>query len=513
MSSADDRIVIIGAGMGGLSAALALSAQGLPVTVLDRAAAPGGKMRTLEPQDRPIDVGPTVFTMRWVFEALFDGAGLSFADHLDVKPAQTLARHSWGPGERLDLFADERESADAIAAFSGPEEGRRYLAFCARAREIFQTLETSFMQDPDPSPFSLVRHAGLGGLGALWRIEPFTRLWQALGRYFKDDRLRQLFGRYATYAGSSPFQAPATLMLIAHVEQDGVWYVEGGMHRLAQALAGAAAKCGADIRYNAHVDTIGIEKGGVRSVTLASGERIEAGAVILNADASALGAGAFGADAARAVPALPVQARSLSAMTWAMEGRVKEFPLCRHTVFFSRAYKAEFDAIAQGHMPDEPTVYICAQDRGDAHDAPPAGGERLFCLINAPATGDRHPFDRKETDLCAHRMFQTLSRCGLTIEPQEPAMVTTPADFERLFPKTGGALYGRASHGWQASFQRPKARTRIKGLYLAGGSIHPGAGVPMAALSGLLSARCLMADRASTRPSVRAVMPGGMWMP
>ena len=192
-----------------------------------------------------LDAGPTVFTMRWVFEEVCAAAGTALADHLTLKPATILARHAWEGGARLDLFADRARSVDAIAAFAGPAEGRRYLEFCTEAQGIYETLRDPFIRGSRPSPAGLVGRVGLGGLGGLWQIKPYATLWSALSKRFTDPRLRQLFGRYATYCGSSPFLAPATLMLIAHVEQEGVWLVEGGMHRLAQVLATLAHGCGA----------------------------------------------------------------------------------------------------------------------------------------------------------------------------------------------------------------------------------------------------------------------------
>jgi 1-hydroxycarotenoid 3,4-desaturase len=507
--------VVIGAGVAGLVAALGLAHRGLAVTVVERARAPGGKMREVTVGDARIDAGPTVFTMRWVFDEIFAAAGTSLPAHLSLKPVEVLARHAWSRDERLDLFADVDRSAEAIAAFAGAAEGRRYVDFCARARAVYRSLEGPFIRSSRPSPLALVRRFGLRGLGDLWRIRPFTTLWNALGEHFHDPRLRQLFGRYATYCGSSPFFAPATLMLVAHVEQDGVWLVEGGMHRIAVALAEQAARHGAVFRYGSDAVEIITSNGRAAGVRLATGEELAADAVVLNADVASLPSGRLGAGVARAVAAPPRSARSLSAVTWALHARTEGFPLLRHTVFFSDHYAAEFDDIFRhSRLPAGPTVYVCAQDRGDRDDAPPDGPERLLCLVNAPPIGDTHPFDSAEIEQCAEQTFRQLEHCGLHVKRRsEATLVTTPAVFERLFPATGGALYGRASHGWTASFSRPGARSRLPGLYLAGGSTHPGPGVPMAALSGQMAAATLLADFGSKTRLHPAVTAGGTSMP
>ena len=248
-----------------------------------------------------------------------------------------------------------------------------------------------------------------------------------------------------------------------------------------------------------------------RGVTLDTGERLPAEAVVVNADVAALASGLFGDEVAGAVPRTGRGARSLSAVTFAMHAKPEGFPLVRHNVFFSRDYPAEFEAILKrDETPDEPTVYVCAQDRGD-HGGTGDGAERLFCLVNAPASGDKRDFGEEEIAQCERRMRTVLARCGLTLESGATA-IATPRDFDQLFPATGGALYGPASHGWQASFQRSGSRTKVPGLYLAGGSVHPGPGVPMAAMSGRLAAAALMADRparASMAPSRKTAMSGG----
>lgn len=508
----DFHVVVVGAGIGGLAAALDLARQGARVTVLERAATPGGKLRQVTVGNRQVDAGPTVFTLRDVFEDLFAAAGESLADHVTLTRQSVLARHHWPDGSSLDLFDDPARSADAIGAFAGADAARRFREFGRQAAAVYAALEKPFIRAARPAnPMVLMSRAGLGGFAGMLRIQPYTLLWRALGDLFPDPRLRQLFGRYATYCGSSPFQAPATLMLVAHVEAQGVWSVGGGLGALARAVAALAEARGARFRYRAEVAEIVTAGGRAAGVLLCDGERIAADAVLFNGDAAALAAGRAGPAATAAVPATAREARSLSAFTVAMAARLSGPELVRHNVFFSDDYPAEFEALRRGRVPARPSVYLCAQDRGDGGSPLPAGAvERALTIVNAPADGDRHRYTPEETRTCEDRTFGQLERCGLTVErPPGSTSATTPSDFADLFPGTGGALYGPASHGWMASFRRPGSRSRVPGLYLAGGSVHPGSGVPMAALSGRLAAESLMRDCASISRSTRTATRGG----
>ncbi len=505
-----ERVIVIGAGCGGLCAAIDLARRGANVTVLERAASPGGKMRHVAVEGVGIDAGPTVFTMRWIFENLFADAGTRLTDHLQLTPATTLARHAWRQGGRLDLFADIDRSADAIAAFAGASEAAGYRQFCARSQDIYRTLVQTFIASERPaSPVDLVWRVGFRQLDALWRTAPMKSMWSAISENFRDPRLRQLFGRYATYCGSSPLLAPATLMLVAHVEQDGVWLVDGGMRQVAQVLMRLAENQGAQFRFGCDVEKIIVERGHAIGVTLASGETLRADAILFNGDASAIGAGLLGAAAQPAVTPAPRAARSLSAVTWCLRAETSGFPLVHHNIFFAEDYPREFQAIFENRtITEAPTVYVCAQDRGDGTDTHVMGPERLLVLINAPPDGDVAAFSQSQIDELERRTFAFLSACGLEVSRRSDATVTTtPADFNGLFPATGGALYGRASHGPNATFQRPSAISNVAGLYLAGGSVHPGPGVPMAAMSGRLAAHRILEDLAAAKSGRKPSAP------
>ncbi len=495
----EKRVLVIGGGIGGLISAALLAAKGCDVTLIEAAAGPGGKLRTVMSDGVAVDAGPTVFTLRSVFEDVFAACGADLADYVTMRPATTLARHAWGD-DRLDLFADPAQSEAAIGAFAGAGEARGYRAFRAESQRLFEALDGPFLHGSKTNPLTLGWRMGVRGIADFANLRPFTSMWSALGGYFKDPRLRQLFGRYATYCGSSPFQCPATLMLVAHAEASGVWLIDGGMHRLALALEALGRRNGVRFRYNAPVREVLVERGRAAGVILASGERIEASSVVCNADAAALGAGHFGEAARIAAAPVPARRRSLSAMVWTAHTRTSGFPLTRHNVFFSRDYAAEFAALAAGRLADTPSVYICAQDR-DAAGAAPDGPERVQIIVNAPPIGDGAGFSPAQLATCQRQMMDAVARSGLSLDLDAGSVLTTPTEFAGLFPATGGALYGAASHGWAASFQRQGSRTRIPGLYCAGGSTHPGAGVPMAALSGRLAADCLLADQAAMRPA------------
>lgn len=490
-----EHILIIGAGMAGLAAAIALGSAGKKVTLVESRAYSGGKMRTIT--DQKVDAGPTVFTMKYVFDRLFALAGTTVEAELKLTRAHILARHAWDRQDYFDLYADSARSAESIEAFFGKENRQGFERFSQDAQAIFNTLKESFMGAQRPSPLALGQRVGLMNFAALWALKPFSTLWSALGDYFPDPRLQQLYGRYATYVGSSPYQAPATLMLIAHVEQEGVWYIDGGMHALAQKMTMLAQKTGVDVRHSFDVDSLIYKNGRIIGVqSSANNGEILADKVLYCGDVSRLSQSFSGTSKTEKWIVKPAK-RSLSAITFTGTVQAEGTPLIRHNVFFSQDYKAEFDAIFKARaVPDAPTVYLCAQDRAD-DGAPSQMPERMLALINAPAFGDEKTLTEDELKQCENMMHAVLKQSGVHLTHCQ-WQATQPSGFNQLFPASGGALYGRASHGWTASFQRPGAKTSIKGLYLAGGSVHPGAGVPMATLSGLLAAEQIIKDPALT---------------
>ncbi len=501
-----DKVVVIGAGMSGLAATIRLAHAGLNVTLVE-ARTTGGKIRTVPSAAGPVDAGPTVLTLKPVFDDLFAAAGTRVENHLTLIPLPVLARHWWPDGSTLDLHTDAEQSAAAINSFAGAKAEAQFRHFSRTAAALFAAFDAPVMQRHKPHLpgilAALVKRPSL----TPWLL-PGASLSRALAQSFTDARLRQLFGRYATYVGGAPTRSPAVLALIWEAEARGVWAVEGGMHRLAQTLEILAKQGGATLIHDAQAVRIVQTWGRVSGVTLADGHTLPCTHVVHAGDPAALTDGLLGSAMRAAVPPQAVQPRSHSAWVWAFAAEPKGLPLAYHNVMFAADPALEFTQIARGEMPTDPTLYICAQDRATGL---PTGPERFEIILNAPPVSPDGSMNLEEEDsLCRTRTFQTLQQFGLTFDPTpQTAALTGPSRFARMFPASRGAIYGLSPHGLTAAFRRPGARTSVAGLYLAGGGVHPGAGIPMATLSGRHAAEAIMQDRASISRSAPTATPGG----
>lgn len=506
MTMQKDSVIVIGAGMGGLAAAIRLAAAGRAVTLLEAQSWPGGKMRTTPSAAGPVDAGPTVLTLRDVLDDLFQAAGKNLSAHVTLCPLPILARHFWSDGTQLDLYPDRDANADAVGRTFGAKVRTEFLRFDTETRRLFSVFDTPIMRSPRPAPWhatrALLQHPGL-----LPWLGPRKTLSAMLNARFTEPRLRQLFGRYATYVGGNPLLAPAILGLIWQAEARGVWAVKGGMASLAHALADLFVRLGGQLRFNAPVAQIQSTMGEVSAVTLKDGERLTSRQVVFNGDPAAL---PFLLDPARQAPGpKTTEPRSLSAHVWTFAATLAppdKATLAYHSVFFAESSTEEFAPLARGKIPSAPTIYVCAQDR--IHSVP-TGQERFQFILNAPAMAPP-ALDPKDTE-CQIHPFARLAQFGLKLSPMPgQEALTRPQDFARLFPHSAGALYGLSPNGMLATFLRPNARTRMKGLYLAGGGVHPGAGVPMALLSGKHAATAALNDQTS-EPMLRpTATPGGI---
>jgi 1-hydroxycarotenoid 3,4-desaturase len=458
------------------------------VTLLERAPKLGGKLREIEVGGRTFGAGPSVLTMRDVFEELFDGR---FAEYVKLLPVDPLCRHFFADGSQLDLFTDEGRSREAIARFAGRREADGYSAFRKQAAKIYEIVRGPFMERPVPSLFEMMSPRALL---QMTQIDGMRTLWKALESFFRDARLRQLFGRYATYNGSSPYHAPATLAVIAHVENAfGIFACEGGIYRLAEALERRAVELGVQIRCGAEVESITLERDRARGVTV-GGERLRADLVVANCDAAHVYSQLLGGAAHKLADKYAKEELSLSAYVLCAVAKRAPLDLLHHNVFFSGDYQREFvELVDERRPPSDPTVYLCAEDRHGT----PLEEERCFLLTNAPPQDVRGAAVdwRAEGPRCRERIVRTLARFGWTLSTSAEAEIAPPEVAAR-FPSSRGAIYGLSSNSRMAAFARPANRVPgIAGLYLAGGTVHPGAGLPMVALSARIATQLALEDR------------------
>jgi 1-hydroxycarotenoid 3,4-desaturase len=484
------EIVVVGAGMGGLAAAIRLAAAGRSVTVLEAAPIPGGKVGEGTVDGVAFDTGPSLLTLPEVLDDLFRTAGSSLADELTLRTPDPAFRYLWPDGTRLDLHPDPADSLDSVRAALGAEAAEECAAFLAYARRIWEAAAPHFVFGPAPSLRRIVA-LGPAGAAALTHIDPLRRMRPAIERRVRSPHLRDLFTRFATYNGSDPRRAPATLNCIAHVELGlGGHGVEGGMGALVRALVRTAERLGVEIRCGERVTAIA-RADGAALVHTAGGTVHRCRGVVVNADASHL--------SGELLPRQTSGASGAPSMSgWTAVVRARRRPEGRpaHAVLFpGRDYLEEFvDIFDRDRPPREPAVYLCAQEGAHGRAGWPEH-EPLFLMANAPAepaSGVRPG----ETWTRLREVVLARARAAGLIDPDDEIVwERTPGDLARRFPGSRGALYGAASNSPLAAFRRPANRA-APGVYLASGSAHPGGGVPLCLLSGRAAATAAMEDLA-----------------
>lgn len=489
MTTTSTHIAIIGAGIGGLSAAIASASSGQHVSIYEQLDRPGGKMGELHEAGFRWDTGPSVITMRHVFERLFRMAGRDFADYVELVPLNPITRYFWRDGLTLDAVANEDAMCAQIAAFA-PVDADHYRRFLGYVRQLHDLIGEPFLYRNQPGLKDLFKLP----VRDVLRIDALRTMHQAVQAYFRDPHLVQLFDRFATYNGSSPYQAPATLNVIAHVEMAlGAWYPRGGVYAIAEGMARLAAELGVEMHYNSPVQKIITQSGRATGLRLHNGETITAEAIIANADVTHT--------YEHLLPASNRQRRwlepSCSGFVLLLGVRRQFATLAHHNILFSDDYPHEFDDIFKRKIPpSDPTIYICITSKTDPGHAPD-GCENWFVLINAPYLTEKYDWVVDADNYATHIKAILQQRLGLQEADILLERRITPADLQNKYGGHKGAIYGFSSNTKMAAFLRPNNRARdVKRLYFAGGSAHPGGGVPLVTLSGMAAATCLQEDLA-----------------
>ncbi|OAA28676.1 phytoene desaturase [Frankia sp. EI5c] len=436
-----------------------------------------------------------------VFEDLFAATGGPLADAVTLRRLDPIARYRFADGTVLDAHADETAFLAELDARLGPGSGNQWRRLDERARRVWAVSERPFLRNP-VSPLALAALAARRP-GALATVAPGASLRGLGRRHLRDPRLRMMLDRYATYTGSDPRRAPAALVTVPHVERRfGGWYIQGGLRLLGQAIADRAAEHGAVIRTGTPVARISRSPGGrVDGVRLTDGVRLPADLVVSDVDATRLydGAPADRADRKGIRPLVdhPASRRrvrrlapSLSGFVLLLALRGRTPGMSHHTVLFPADYDAEFDAVFGGRLSWDPTVYMAAPD--DPATAPP-GDEAWFVLVNASphrpgmrtGPGSGLDWDRPGlVDTYARRILDLLAARGFDVRARlRWYQAISPADLARRTGAPGGSIYGVSSNGPRSAFLRPRNRSPVPGLFLVGGSAHPGGGLPLVTLS------------------------------
>lgn len=484
------RVVVIGGGVGGMAVAARLAVKGHQVVLCEQRDQLGGKATSVSHGGFVFDTGPSLFTLPAVYRDLFLKTGASLEDSLDVQPVEPAFTYHFEDGSSVTLpGVDPAKCANAMQDAFGGTAGADWLALMQRAGAMWRITREPFLQSPLTGWRNLLALAK--NPADIRTIAPMKTM-RALGKeYLKDPRQRIILDRYATYTGSDPRKAPAVLATVPYVEQTfGAWHIAGGVSQLSVALAQRCDERGVDVRLQCDVTRIITDGDRVTGVQTSAGEIIDADIVVANADAGLVyGKLLDDPRAAALAKAIEKTTPSLAGfvMLLAVKGRTPG--LTHHNVWFPKEYNGEFDEIF-GKDPQpvrDPAIYVCAPD--DPLMRPDAEHESWFVLVNAPRHGDgsNGTINWRAPGLAeayGEHILSTLANRGIDVRDRIIwQKVLTPADLETAVRAPGGSIYGTSSNGSRAAFQRPANQSPIPGLFLVGGSSHPGGGLPLVGMS------------------------------
>ena len=488
------RVVVIGGGLGALSGAIRLARLGFSVQLFEKNPKIGGKVNEAVLDGYRFDTGASLLTMPFVIDELFDFAGFKRTDYLDFVSIDPICRYFFSDGSMMDASADKAKMKAAIQQLS-PDDVEAYERFLKYAERIHTLTSEIFMFTPIHAFKKLMKPRHFQTLFKLHQIDPFRTVHQSVSRFFSDPRLIQLFDRYATYNGSDPFQAPATLNIIPYIEYGlGGYYIKGGIYRLVDALMTVACELGVQVHTSAKVEKICHARKRVSGVRV-NGKKVEADYVLCGADAVVAYNELIDGHQKRRERLNRLEP-SVSGMVFLWGVRAKHPKLAHHNIIFSSDYDAEFTQIFKHQqVPDEPTIYIAITSKADAEHAP-ADGENWFVLLNMPYLSLGQVWG-KEKDRMRSVVLNKLKQLGFDIADRiEVEQVYTPEDFSQLYASNQGSIYGISSNSKTTAFRRIPNRSRtLQGLYFAGGSVHPGGGIPLVILSGKMAATLIAEDR------------------
>jgi diapolycopene oxygenase len=490
------RVVVIGAGLGGLSAAISLATEGFSVQLLEKNDKVGGKLNILTKDGFTFDLGPSILTMPHIFADLFSRAGKDMADYVAIEKVEPHWRNFFEDGTTVDLMEDveaQRREFDKL----GPKVADEFTRFMAYSKKLCTETEAGYFAKGLDGFWDLLRY--YGPIRSLLSFDVFRTMDQGVRRFISDPKLIDILNYFIKYVGSSPYDAPALMNLLPHIQYEyGLWYVKGGMYGLAVAMERLAIELGVDIRLNTEVEEIQTQDGRASAVRLQTGEILQADIVVSNMEV---------------IPAMQKLLHSSNAELKKMQrfepscsglvlhlGVDRIYPqLAHHNFFYSAQSHQHFDAVFHsGRLSEDPTIYLVAPVKSDAGIAP-EGCEIIKILPHIPHLNPDKPLSAEDYLALRERVLIKLERMGLT--DLRKHIVTeeywTPKDIEARYYSNQGSIYGVVADRYKnLGFKAPQRSQQFNNVYFVGGSVNPGGGMPMVTLSGQLVRDKILADLA-----------------
>jgi diapolycopene oxygenase len=479
-----EKVVVVGAGLGGLSAAIALASEGYKVDVYEKNDKVGGKLNVLDVKGFSFDLGPSILTMPHIFEALFTRAGKRMSDYVAIERVKPHWRNFFEDGFVMDLHPEMDLMEKELAKLPGGQDSGFY-DFLEYSRKLMKLSEEGYFAKGLDTAGEMMSHHGPG---ALLAFDMFRSMDGGVRRFIKSAKLRDIMNYFIKYVGSSPYRAPALLNLLAYVQFGyGLWYVKGGMYNMARGLERLAVELGVSIHLNSQVEKIVKQGGAVTGLIIAGGARVAADLIVCNMEV---------------VPAYKTLLDEKKAFVDRLEHRFqpacsglvlhlgvnKTYPqLAHHNFFYSSDPEHHFERLFKRfELPTDPTIYLVAPCKTDPGQAP-AGCEIIKALPHIPHLSDGHEYTMKDYTALRDVVLDKLERMGLTDLRKHIVVedMWTPLDIKARYLSNRGSIYGVVSDRFRnLGFKAPKQSTLYRNLYFVGGSVNPGGGMPMVSLSG-----------------------------
>ena len=492
------KISVVGAGIGGMSAAARLAKQGHQVTVFENSDQSGGKCRTEWFGDYAFDTGPSLLTLPAVFRDLFLKTGKRIEHVLDISPVDPAFNYNFADGSNVTFpNLSNPKTYQEIEKSFGISASQSWRQIIERSEKMWEASRDSFIESELTSIWPLLLRKNL--INQINQISPFTSLRSLSEKLNLDPHLKMIIDRYATYTGSDPRSAPAVLLTIAFVESTfGAWHIKGGIGQLSVALEQRCRDLGVDFEFKSLVTKIVVEQNKVKGVVLSDGKIIKTDLVVSNSDAEYTFNSLIGSE----VSSARGERRKLKSATKSLAGfslllgldnsKSKPVDVDHHNVYFPENYDLEFDQIFTQKVPvTDPTIYLCAPK--DSSMVKGADKDAWFVLVNAPRHEPESGWDWKDGGQeYAQKIISKMDDLGLNVTNRLDFMeYRTPADLENYAMAPGGSIYGTSSNSPVSAFLRARNRSKVKGLFCVGGSAHPGGGLPLVGISAEIVAKAI----------------------